>query len=109
MIKPIGDRLLVEKVPAAKSVSGIVLPDTAIENDARAVEYFVIAVGEGRWVSKTFKVVPEINPKDFILASNYAGKEVVSGNRKLRLIEWGDVLAQVIHADVPAKATKQSL
>lgn len=98
MIKPIGDRVLVEKVPAkTSSTGGIVLPDNAVENDARAVEYFVVAVGSGRKVSDKLTIVPTVKPKDFILASNYAGKEVVSGSRKMRLIEWGDVLAEVIH------------
>lgn len=98
MIKPIGDRVLVEKVPTKESSpGGIVLPENAVENDARAVEYFVVAVGPGRKVSDKLTISPTIKPKDFILASNYAGKEVVSGTRKLRLIEWNDVLAQVVH------------
>lgn len=98
MIKPIGDRLLVEKVPAKETTAGgLLLPDSAVENDARAVEYFVVAVGPGRTVSNKLTIKPEIEPRKFILASNYAGKEIVSGNRKMRLIEWADVLAEVTH------------
>lgn len=95
--------MLVEKVPTSQTKSGIVIPETVAENEARAVEYFVLAVGGGRKVNNTFKIVPEVKPRDFILASSYAGKEVVQGNRKMRLIEWGDVLAQVIHEAVPTK------
>lgn len=97
MIIPIADRLLVERVVGPETTEGgIVIPSTVADNDARAVEYFVVAVGPGKKVS-------EVKPKEFVLASTYAGKEVVSGRRKLRMIEWADVLAKVTHPPDPPK------
>ncbi len=97
MIKPIGDRVLVERVPdPEKTNGGIVIPGTAADNESRAVKYFVLAIGPGRRVNRVFVSRPEVKPRDFIYASCYAGKEIHQGNRKMRLIEWADVLAQVI-------------
>lgn len=88
MIKPIGDRLLVERVPRpTKTAGGIDLPDIA-SNDQTS-EYFVVAVGDGKKI--------KVASKDFVLASTYAGKEIQQGNRKLRLIDWDEALATVTH------------
>lgn len=90
MIKPLGDRVVVEAVPKEETTaSGIVLPDTAKE---KPQEGKVTAVGNGAW--KDGERIPlEVKVGDRVLFSKYAGTEVKYDGKELLIMRESDILA----------------
>ena len=90
MIKPLGERVLVE--PIAQEVttaSGIVLPDSAKE---KPQEGKVIAVGSGT-LKDGVRVALEVKEGDRVIFSKYAGTEVKYDGRELLIMRESDILA----------------
>ncbi|HHY75061.1 MAG TPA: co-chaperone GroES [Bacillus bacterium] len=93
MLKPLGDRVVIELVEAEeKTASGIVLPDTAKE---KPQEGRVVAVGTGRVLDSGEKVALEVKEGDRIIFSKYAGTEVKYEGKEYLIIRENDVLAIV--------------
>ncbi|EKN64462.1 Co-chaperonin GroES [Schinkia azotoformans MEV2011] len=93
MLKPLGDRVVIELVEAEeKTASGIVLPDTAKE---KPQEGRVVAVGTGRVLDNGEKVALEVKEGDRIIFSKYAGTEVKYEGKEYLIIRENDVLAIV--------------
>lgn len=90
MIKPLGDRVVVEAVPKEETTaSGIVLPDTAKE---KPQEGKITAVGNGAW--KDGERIPlEVKVGDRVLFSKYAGTEVKYDGKELLIMRESDILA----------------
>ena len=90
MIKPLGDRVVIEAVAKEETTaSGIVLPDTAKE---KPQEGKVIAVGSG--TLKDGERIPlEVKEGDRIIFSKYAGTEVKFEGRELLILKENDILA----------------
>ncbi|TDF96196.1 co-chaperone GroES [Paenibacillus piri] len=90
MIKPLGDRVVIEAIAKEETTaSGIVLPDTAKE---KPQEGKVIAVGSG--VLKDGERIPlEVKEGDRIIFSKYAGTEVKYDGRELLILRENDILA----------------
>lgn len=85
-IKPLADRVLVKPAPAEeKTVSGIIIPDTAKEKPLQGT---VLAVGNG---TKDEEMVLKIN--DTVLYSKYSGTEVELDGEKYLIMRQSDVLA----------------
>lgn len=90
MIKPLGDRVVVEPVAKEETTaSGIVLPDTAKE---KPQEGKVIAVGSGH-LKDGQRIALEVKEGDRILFSKYAGTEVKYEGKELLIMREGDILA----------------
>jgi len=90
MIKPLGERVLVE--PIAQEVttaSGIVLPDSAKE---KPQEGKVIAVGSGT-LKDGVRVALEVKEGDRVLFSKYAGTEVKYDNKEYLIMKESDIHA----------------
>lgn len=93
MIKPLGDRVVIELVAQEeKTASGIVLPDSAKE---KPQEGKVVAVGSGRLNDKGEKVALEVSEGDRIIFSKYAGTEVKYDNTEYLILREDDILAIV--------------
>ena len=85
MIKPVGDRVVIELVEQEETTaSGIVLPDSAQE---KPQEGTIVAVG-------TLENA-ELNEQDHIIFSKYAGTEVVYEGKEYLILNATDVLAVV--------------
>lgn len=85
-IKPLADRVLVKPAPAEeKTVSGIIIPDTAKEKPLQGT---VLAVGNG---TKDEEMVLKIN--DTVLYGKYSGTEVELDGEKYLIMRQSDVLA----------------
>lgn len=85
-IKPLADRVLVKPAAAEeKTVSGIIIPDTAKEKPLKGE---IIAVGEG---TKDEKMV--VKKGDNVLYGKYAGTEIEYNDEKLIIMRQSDVLA----------------
>ncbi|MGD6834638.1 co-chaperone GroES [Sutcliffiella halmapala] len=93
MLKPIGDRLVIELVQSEeKTASGIVLPDSAKE---KPQEGKVVAVGTGRVLDSGERVALEVTAGDSIIFSKYAGTEVKFEGKEYLILKETDVLAVV--------------
>ncbi|MCU9595598.1 co-chaperone GroES [Caldibacillus thermolactis] len=93
MLKPLGDRVVIELVEAEeKTASGIVLPDTAKE---KPQEGKVVAVGTGRVLDNGERVSLEVSVGDRIIFSKYAGTEVKYEGTEYLILRESDILAIV--------------
>ena len=92
MIKPLGDRVVIELVEQEeKTASGIVLPDSAKE---KPQEGKVVAVGSGK-VENGEKVALEVAEGDRIIFSKFAGTEVKYEGTEYLILRENDILAVI--------------
>lgn len=104
MLKPLGDRIIVEAVGAEeKTAGGIVLPDTAQE---KPQEGDVIAVGPGAVLPSGKKAPMDVKVGDRVIYGKYGGTEVKHGGKEYVILRQEDVLAT--KEAKPAKPTKQA-
>lgn len=93
MIKPLGDRLVIELVEQEeKTASGIVLPDSAQE---KPQEGTVVAVGTGRITDSGEKIALEVKEKDHVIYSKFAGTEIKYEDKEYLILREDDVLAVI--------------
>ncbi|MDP6113401.1 MAG: co-chaperone GroES [Planctomycetota bacterium] len=92
-IKPLGDRILVQRVEAEeKTAGGIVLPDAAKE---KPKEGEVIALGAGRVLDNGETVEFQVAKGDRVIFSSYAGTEVKLNGDEFLIMREEDVLGIV--------------
>ena len=92
-LKPLGDNILIEPMEGEqKTLSGIVIPDTAKE---KPQEGKVVAVGKGRIDDDGKHHAMEIKKGDRILMGKYAGTEVKVDGDELIIMREDDVLAVI--------------
>lgn len=73
--KPLGNRVVIERLKAKTSKGGILLPDSAQEKPKEGI---VLAAGPGK-VDEDGKLIPlHVKKGDKVLFSSYAGTEVKS-------------------------------
>lgn len=93
MIKPLGDRVVIKALEKEeKTVSGIVLPDTAKEKPQQGT---VIAVGTGKVLDNGQRVDVEVKEGQKVIFSKYAGTEIKIDNQDYLILSERDVLAIV--------------
>lgn len=93
MIKPLGDRVVLEAVAREeKTVSGLVLPDSAKEKPQEGI---IVAVGSGRLDEKGNRVPLEVGVGNTVIFSKYAGTEVKYGEKEYLILRESDILAIV--------------
>jgi len=93
LIKPLGDRIVIELVESEeKTSSGIVLPDSAKE---KPQEGKVVAVGSGRVLESGERVALEVAVGDRIIFSKYGGTEVKYQGTEYLILRESDILAVV--------------
>ena len=90
-IRPLGDKVLVQRVEAeAKTAGGIVLPDAAKEKPKRGK---VVAVGEGRLLDDGKRAQMQVKKGDEVLFSSYAGTDITVGTKEMMIMSEDDILA----------------
>jgi chaperonin GroES len=93
MLKPLGDRILVEPLEAEDvSPGGIVLPDTAKEKPQKGK---VLAVGPGRVQENGRVVPPEVKVGNKVIFSKYGGAEVKIDAKEYTILRENDILAVI--------------
>lgn len=93
MIKPLGDRVLVEaSAKEEKTLSGIVLPDTAKE---KPQEGTIVAVGVGALNKDGGRIELEVKVGDRVLFSKYAGTEIKYEGKEYLIMKESDIHAIV--------------
>ena len=89
-IKPLQDRILVQRVEEEKQTKGgIIIPDTAKE---KPIEGKVVAVGGGRVGDDGKKIPLEVKKGDRILFGKYGGTEVKIDGEEYLIMREDDVL-----------------
>ena len=92
-IRPLGDKVLVQRVEAAEiSAGGIVLPDSAKEKPAEGT---VIALGEGRLLESGDRTNFTVKENDTVLFTSYAGTEVKWEGEEYLIMSEDDILGIV--------------
>ncbi len=91
-IKPLQDRILVERMEEEESVGGIIIPDTAKEKPQKGK---VIETGPGRKDDKGSLIGLELKSGDTVLFNKYAGTEIKVEGKEYLLMREDDVLAKV--------------
>ena len=85
-IKPLADRVLLKQAAAEeKTISGIIIPDSAKE---KPLQGEVIAVGNG---TKDEEMI--VKPGDTVLYGKYAGTEIELEGEKFLIMRQSDILA----------------
>ena len=93
MIKPLGDRVVIELVEQEeKTASGIVLPDSAQE---KPQEGKVVAVGTGKTADNGEKIALEVKVEDRVIFSKFAGTEVKYEGTEYLILREDDILAVI--------------
>ena len=93
MIKPLGNRVLVERVEAeSKTAGGLFLPDTAKEKPQEAI---VRAIGTGGR-DKDGNIIPfNVAVNDKVLITKYGGTEVTFNGVTYTILSESDILAVI--------------
>ena len=93
MIKPLGNRVLVERVEAeTKTAGGLFLPDTAKEKPQEAI---VRAIGTGGR-DKDGNIIPfNVAVNDKVLITKYGGTEVTFNGVTSTILSESDILAVI--------------
>lgn len=91
-VRPLQDRILVERIEEEVKKGNIIIPDTAKEKPQHGK---VIAVGPGR-IDETGKRIPmDIKKDDLILFGKYSGNEIKVDDKELLIMREEDVLAVI--------------
>ncbi len=89
-IRPLGDRVLVQRTEAEeKTAGGILLPESAKE---KPKEGKVVAVGEGRVLDNGERAKFSVKKGDRVLFSSYAGTEVKYQGEDYLIMSENDIL-----------------
>ena len=90
-LKPLADRVVVERVsPKEKTSGGIVLPDRAKD---KPVEGTVLAAGPGLLLENGQVRPLEVHQGDKVLFGSYAGNEVKIDGKEYLILKEEEILA----------------
>lgn len=93
MIKPIGDRVLVQPLEEKETKKGgIIIPDSAKE---KPQEGKVVAIGTGKTDESGKKIPFEVKKGDRVLISKYGGTEVKIDGENYLIMREDDILGIV--------------
>lgn len=94
MLKPLGDRVLVEIVEDTeqKTAGGLYVPDSAKEKSQRGK---VISVGSGKMLDNGTRVALDVKEGDTVYFAKYGGTEVNLEGKNYSILAERDILAIV--------------
>ncbi|AYF92878.1 co-chaperone GroES [Apilactobacillus bombintestini] len=93
MLKPLGDRVIVEtQEDKEETVGGIVLANNAKEKPQTGK---VVAVGAGRVLDNGQKVAPSVKQGDSVMFDKYSGTKVEYDGADYLVLHEKDILAIV--------------
>ncbi|MFW0884574.1 co-chaperone GroES [Candidatus Acidulodesulfobacterium sp. H_13] len=92
-IKPLQDRVLVERLQEEeKTKGGIIIPDSAKE---KPMQGKVVAAGGGRVLEDGKKVPMDVKVNDIVLFAKYSGNDVKIEDKEYLIMKEDDILAIV--------------
>jgi len=91
VLKPLDDRVVVERLPAPeKTAGGVVLPGTAQDKPREGT---VIAAGPGRILNNGDLRPLEVHQGDRVLFGSYAGNEIQVDGKEYLILTEEEILA----------------
>ncbi|MGQ9456451.1 MAG: co-chaperone GroES [Armatimonadota bacterium] len=91
MIRPLGDKVVVEPVEEEeKSPGGIILPDTAKKKPQEGI---VIAVGPGKVLDDGSRGEMAVKPGDRVIYAKYGGTEVTVDGKEYVILDQDSIYA----------------
>ena len=101
-IKPLNDRVLVERMEASDTTAGgIVLPESAKEKPTQGR---IVATGDGAFSKEGDRMPLSVKVGDRIIFSSYAGTAVKESGNEYLILDESEILAVV--DDKPFKGSK---
>lgn len=98
-IMPLRGQCLIEILPNADTIGGVVIPDgvEVMDKGGKLPPVKGIVRKLGRWPQKPngLCVLPEFSPGDAVLLSQYVGQKLHSLGDRYRLVRVEDVLAVI--------------
>ena len=93
MIKPLGDRIVIEVIEDTEQTSGgIFIPDSAKEKPQKGE---VVAVGLGKMNDKGEREPMDVKVGDIVLYAKYAGTDIKIDGTEYKILSVKDALAVV--------------
>jgi chaperonin GroES len=89
-VRPLHDRILVERIEEEVRKGGIIIPDSAKEKPQQGK---VIAAGPGRVDENGKRIAMDVKKGDSILFGKYSGNEIRVGDEEYLIMREEDVLA----------------
>jgi chaperonin GroES len=89
-LRPLHDRIIVQRLEESQQTGAIVIPDSAKEKPQHGK---VLAAGLGRSTDEGTRVPLDVKPGDTILFGKYAGQEVRVDGIDYLIMKEDDVLA----------------
>ncbi len=91
MLKPIGDKVIVEVCEGEEKTSGgILLPDTAKKKPQEGV---VIAVGPGKLLDNGTRSEMSVKVGDRVIFSKYGGNEITVDGKEYNILDEDQIYA----------------
>lgn len=91
MIRPLGDKVVVEAVEEeAKTSAGIFLPDTARQ---KPQEGKVVAIGSGRVLEDGSRAAMSVKVGDRVVYSKYGGNEITVDGKDYVILDQDSIYA----------------
>ncbi|NBO20344.1 MAG: co-chaperone GroES [Proteobacteria bacterium] len=101
-IKPLGDRLVVERLEQEEKTSGgIIIPDTAKEKPKQAK---VLAVGPGAKDENGKRIPVDVSVGDIVLFTQWAGNEIKIEGKEYLILKESDVIGIIENGSSKKKA-----
>ncbi|MHC4394021.1 MAG: co-chaperone GroES [Planctomycetota bacterium] len=92
-IRPLADKVLVERLEAeSKTAGGIVLPDAAKEKPQRGK---IVAVGKGKVLDDGTVKKVQVKKGDMVLFTSYAGTDVKIDGKDYLIMDESSILAVI--------------
>lgn len=92
-IKPLADKVLVERLDAeTMTTGGIVLPDTAKEKPQRGK---VVSTGEGKVLDDGTIQKMQVKKGDQVLFTSYAGTDIKVSGKEYLIMDESSILAVI--------------
>ena len=89
-MKPLGDRIVVERLEEETKKGSIIIPETAKEKPQQGK---IIAVGDGRFDEAGKRIPMDTKKGDIILFGKYSGNEIKIDDKEYLIMREDDVLA----------------
>jgi chaperonin GroES len=89
-LKPLADRIVVERLEEETKKGSIIIPDTAKEKPQQGK---VISIGPGRVDDKGNRIPMEVKKGDTILFAKYSGNEIKIDDVEYLIMREDDILA----------------
>jgi chaperonin GroES len=88
---PLADRVIVTLQTEKKSLSGIIIPQTASKE--RPERGIVVAVGKGRMNEDNKRIAPEVSVGDEVVFSKYGPEEIMLDGTPYYILREDQILA----------------